>query len=859
MVKPVDKQVLEKNTLTIEDVKEFVADAKEKKRNWQITAERSWREIKKRNDRNKLYGGNNLDVPRRWSKFPLWWSTLKIRQPITFARLPFPSLRDDSDDDTYGRTACVVGERLVNSIIKTFEPFDEFAACNDDFLVTNFGWGRWFYRVETSTEDQKERLQVIQPPPPPPVGPGQPPPQPQPPMVVDAQGQQVQQYEMDEDGPFIVTGQVQVDNEEVYFEHGLYSMLYVDPQATKWSKVCKLAIETPYTYQEFKDKFGTAALETIATKDISDHKSGKKPINVFEYHDDYYKEVRWFAENSEDFFQPSDMSDSEVDSPDDIETEVKDNSDLYGLTGFFPLVKPLIINSSTDEFWPTPEYFQINDILDDTNGIVQRMMLLTKAIRVRFLFDKSVPELKGLIQEIGEAGGLGVTNLAATLANGGGDLSKLVAYFPVAEMIEGLQNMYTAFNQRLDMYYQITGLSSLIRGQTPDDGTQKTFGERQMEGKFALNQMEPFQRKLQDWIKNNYQLGMEMALKMFDDKTLDRYIVPATLDDEHKQRYVVALELLRENKRSRFRVDFETDSTISINQQWRQQQAIQMADTVTKMQESIVQTIQFTPELAESQIKVMQHVVGELTDGNLFADELIDGLEQLMSDWKTSPPFNRYAAQNQLDQQKIILDDKFKHLQLKANTSLEQAKNSILAQKAQFDNLRAQATQLKTQVDAGVSQQELQNAVVKLQADIAQGWESLNIQKENMLLIAQTEGGKQSVDSFKAQIDARTKDQEIQLQQASQLIDAHEAALSSRDFESSLQERWATEQRLQAEHEVNTTATNVDTATNLLEALKPTPIAPTPSAPINVDKSLTVHVKPQAPIAPKVKPKKQKP
>ena len=633
-----NRQVEDGDTLTIADVKQFITDGKKKQEDYKTIGDRSWNEIEKRNKLGKLYGGGELDRAKRWTKFPLWWSCWKIRQPITLARLAIPVLKDTQGDDPYGRTACVIGERFTKGILKTFEAFSEFSSSNDDFLVTNFGWGRWLYRSEECKEEEKIRLQVQeQEPPPAQVGPdGQPsaPPQQLPPLFFTPDGQQVDesQVQTDDLGPYFSTGQlISVENEEVYFEAGNYVGLIVDPDITKWNKVTRLAFEYQYNYREFKEKFGKSALEKLVQSDIQEHKAGKKPIIVYEYHDSVLKEVRWFADNSDDFFQPQDMEDINIEA---LKAQGKpiegyDNSDLYGLSNFFPCTEPLIINQSTRSFWPTPEYFQVQDILDDISSIVTRMLQLTRAVRIRFLFDSSVKALAPLIGEnwaMGEGTGMGVPNLEQSLMNNKGNLSNLVAYFPIDELMKGLQNMSGAFDQRLNMFYNITGFSDLIRGQTSEN--DKTYGERQLEGKFALNRMEPYQRKVQEWIKDNYQLGMELGLKMFSDETIDEYITPQTLDEEDKQRYVASLDLLRNNKRRRFRMDFETDSTISINQEWKKTQAIETANAITKMLESIAKTAQDMPELATTELRIAKHVIGELTDGKLFMDEIIDSVQE---------------------------------------------------------------------------------------------------------------------------------------------------------------------------------------------------------------------------------------
>ena len=841
--KALDEQVIDGEELTIADVKQFIADADEKREDFLNVGDRSWREIEKRNKKGELYGGRDLDKARRWTKFPLWWSCLKIRQPITFARVPIPILKDTQGDDPFGRTACVLGERLTRGILKTFEIHPEFAAANDDFLVTNFGWGRVFYRKTDCVEEEKVRLQVLQPEPQEQLGPdGQPIPQePLPPIFLTPDGQVVTDGILDDEfGPYLLTGQeVVVDNEEVYFESGLYCNLYVDATARRWNAVTRLAFEYQYSYREFKEKFGQAAIDKLSIDDVEKHKKGE-PIICFEYHDKFLKEVRWFAENSEDFFQPLEIA---------ALTDKKkgyDNSDLYGLTGFFPCTEPLLINASTKDFWPTPEFFQVSDIIEDINSIVGRMILLTKAIRVRFLFDSSVKELKSLIGEAGEGGGLGVPNLEQSLMNGKGSLANLVAYFPVAEMIDGLKNMYLAFEQRLNMFYQVTGISDLIRGQTNPD-SDKTFGERQMEGKFALNRIEPFQRRLQEWIKDNYQLLMELALKMFSDKSLDEYITPQTLDQEDKQRYVAALELLRANKRRRFRVDFETDSTIAINEQWRKKQATDMANVLTKAMESTANVAQTQPELAATELAVLKHLIGEFSDGKLFIDEIQDSIQKVIE--KVSQPkppeFNKDAAAHEIaqarlafDQERALFQDGLQQQKQTAEQQLEQSKIQAeaqievakLQQQERFEAFANQLAQIKMGNEAGLKTAELNQKAQELQAQIALSQEELISKRNEFLLEARQIASQTEVKQLELIIDARVAEQKKKLDELYFSLEREKVILDEK-------EKYMTEQRLQAEHQLEV----LTSVTELHRSLKE--IKETPPPPITVN--LEVPQKPK--------------
>lgn len=831
---PLDRQVEDGDTLTIADAKQFVIDAKKKQEDYKFIADKSWNEIEKRNNLGKLYRGG--ETGKKWSRFPLWWSCWKIRQPITLARLAIPVLKDTQGDDPFGRTACILGERFIKSVLKTFEAFPEFSSANDDFLVTNFGWGRWCYRSKEVLEEEKVRLQVQQQEPPPPeLGPdGQPvpdqaPPEPLPPLFFTPDGQEVESSKVQEDdlGPYVSTGQmVSVENEEVYFEHGIYSCLLVDPDVTRWNKVTRLAFEYSYTYREFKDKFGQKALDKLIKSDIQEYKSGKKPIIVYEYHDSILREVRWFADNSEDFFQPKEMG-----SPDAKEESV-DNSELYGLSSCFPCTEPLIINQSTRSFWPTPEYFQVEDVLQDISSIVTRMIQLTKAVRIRFLFDSSVKALETLIGEnwaVGEGTGLGIPNLEQTLMNNNGSLSNLVAWFDVDALMKGLQGMYVAYDQRLNMFYNITGFSDLIRGQTSEN--DKTYGERQLEGKFALNRMEPFQFTVQEWIKHNYQLGLELGLKMFSEQSIDEYITPQGLDQEDKERYVPALELLKNNRRGRFRMDFETDSTISINQDWKKKQAIETANAITKMMESTAKTAQDMPELADAELRIMKHVVAELTDGKLFMDEISDAIQKTID--KVNEPKQeepnidleklkiesrrvQIEMRNQdFIEKKAMTDDRLTQLELQMNQGIESAK---IAQKDRLDGMALQLEQLKIQTDAGYNAAELNQKAAKLQSDIDLGMQELDVKRNEFLLQAKEIASKTEVKQLELILDQRVAEQKQKLEEIYFGLEKQKVLLDER-------EKYATEARLQSEHQLETLTSIADLHKTLKEMKQsPTPV-----------------------------------
>jgi hypothetical protein len=850
-MKPATRQNNESDSISIEDARQFLADVKKKRENWELVAARSWAEIKKRNKKNRLWGGQDLDRQRRWVRYPLWWSCFEIRKPIVLSRLPIPICKDTQGDDDLGRTVCVISERFIKGILKTFDALPVFYTGRDDFLVTNFGWIRAFYKAEEHEEPEKMRVQML-PPMPPMDENGQPildeqgqplPPDPnQPPLFMAENGQPVQDPLEDEEGFYVLTGsEITITDEMVYLDHGLYTDLYVDPNIRRWSKCKKLAFAYEYTYRDFKAQFGEKALATLVQDTIDEHKNGK-PIIVYEYWDYFTREVKWFAENSEDFFQPATMiplgeeareveprGEESLSEGESADEERADSSDIYGLSDFFPCVEPLLLNAPTDEFWPVPEFFQVQDMLEDVHNIVSRMFLLTKAIRVRFLFDGSVPELAALVGETGEGGGLSVPNLSQVLLNGKGTLAQLVAYFPVAEMIEGLQNMYQAFQQRLDMIFQATGMNDLIRGQTSEG--DKTLGERQLEGKYAMNRIAPYQEAIQIWIKRNYELLMEMGFKTFSDESIDQYITPQTLDEDDRRKYTAALELAKSNRKKRFRLDFETDSTIAINEQYQRAAATELANTLTKAMESVAKVAETMPELAATELAVLKHLIGQFSDGKLFIDEITKSIEEVIEKTKQpkpeapDPAMMRVQVDQQrlqLDAQKMTADQQFQQLQLQATQQLEFAKiqqadriSAIESELAQFKlGSEQQLQQMKMANDANIANEELEQQYQKIGAEVALAQQELSLKRDELLVELRKIADKKEVDQFALMIDERVAGFEAQLEAAKLELEKQHSGLE-------LQERFITEQRLQAEHQLQLGHSKIESLEKIVDiALK---------------------------------------
>jgi len=808
-------------SISLEECKAFIKDAEKARDNWLMMAKLSWYEIKKRNDNGKLWTINR-NYKTNKGKYPAWNSIFKIRQPLILSRIGIPVCKDTTQDgnDGIGATAAILRERLAINLAKDFEMLDTMCSSRDDFCATDFSTVRAYYECKNVKEEVKEYLT---------------PQQSQDPITgaqnvvfYDTKGNQVfsDNISQDDQGYYLETEQVvDVEDERVYLEHILFDRFYVDPDVRRWQRCKRIAYKHTYSPRSFIDVFGSAAYAKLAhakeqnqAQEESDSK--RESIDVYEYWDEYDNEVLWFSDESLEFLKPI----KQLIPDDDEEQTDETRRGLYDLEKFFPSPPPLIVNNPTDEFWPIPEYYQQLEILEDIHRIFNRLIALTKAIRVRLLFDNNVEGLQAAISEAREGDAIGVPNLAQALTAAGGSLDNVAQYLNVAPLIEGLNQMYTALEQRLNILYKNTGTSDLLQGLVTDP-TQRTFGERQMTEKYALNQIAERQRRMAEFVRDCYELLTEMALKNFKDESLDKYIMPNTLEPQDQQNYRAALGMLKEDNK-RFRIELETDSTIAINEEYDKAMRAEIVNTLTGALEKTANIANTAPELLQVNLHALKFLIQGMRQGKMFQSEITESIDNVIQKTQIDaqnqpPPFDKDQAQLELDTKKLEQDGKLQEYKILSDERLQTAK---IQQDAQLAGLQNQLDQFKLQFEAGKNQSDNQFMIAKMQSDIQLAQEEIQLKHDALMIEAQKISDKTQLDQFlavnKSQLDAAN----LRLSQMGAALEQQKVMLDEK-------EKYATEARLQSEHELEKLRTQIEMAARMQE-MKAQQAPPVQEAPV---------------------------
>ncbi len=817
---------------TIQEAKLFIGDVEDARRNWMAQAIASWQEIKKVQRNGKLWSVMPNSA-RKAVRFPLWNSIYKIRIPLVYSREPVPVGVDTSGgNDPVAKTAAIALERLAKAILKTFDFSEAMLASCSDTLVTNLGVARAYYIKEDVLE--KERVYLI---------PSQDPITGEPIFLGDGDVPTTPTGS-DEQGAYIeLDSVVSVKEERVYLEPTLYSDFYFDPAAIRWSQGKIISFPTDYTRQEFKRIFGKKNLENVPTDLSSTRSSDGKRRNLIRVHEIWNwhsKETKWMIDGDQDFIEPKDYAEvakgvsAETEEGEQRSEADEETNGLYNLRKFFPCVRPMIQNAPTDSFYPVTEYYQICDQLAEIHTIASRIFVLSRAIRIRGLFDSTVSELQSLVNEVSEADWIGVSNLAMSLANGDGDIRKMVAYLPIAEMVAGLENMYKALDQRLNMVYQLTGTSDLLRGQT--DGVERTYGEQQMKAKYAMNQLEPMQQDMQRFAAENMELLCEMALKNFSDESLDEYIVPSGMDPSEQASYPQALEMLKSDRKRQFRIQLETDSTIALNEEYDKQMKIEVCSAISKAIESTANIIEKEPILGPVMVQLLEHLASGFRQGKQFQDEIKESLGAIIEKVKAkaeqppqqTPPDPAKMAElqqkGQIAQAQMRMEGEIRSAELNLEGQRLQQDGAIksaeLQQKERIAQLEMQIAQMQEQTEIFLQSNELQAELQRTIEELAVSREKLQVDREKLMGEAAIAGQSVELDAFRAQLEAEDM-------QTNHAIATMQQQLETWRVQSEEKEKWVTEERLQREEQHRIEKETVDAQVNaqakMIEAVKPPP------------------------------------
>jgi len=203
--------------------------------------------------------------------------------------------------------------------------------------------------------------------------------------------------------------------------------------------------------------------------------------------------------------------------------------DPLGLSGFFPIPKPLNFMRKITTLVPTPLYEQYRQQAAELNEITRRLKNIIKAIKYRGAYNGAIEGIDKMLAA-GDEELVPLENLQS-MPDGMG-IDRMLWIVPVQELAATAQSLYVQREQVKSVIYEITGISDIIRGSSAASETATAQNIKAQWGTLRLKRM---QREVQRYCKDSLEIELEIAAGKFDIQTLAQMTGAPYMTMEKKQ------------------------------------------------------------------------------------------------------------------------------------------------------------------------------------------------------------------------------------------------------------------------------------------------------------------------------------
>ena len=493
---------------------------------------------------NEIY---NADDPKK-IPFNILYSNTRTLHPVIYSATPRPVVqRRYKDDDPLGKAAADAGQRMLEFLLDTniegYETFDmTMSGVALDALLPGRGVGRIKYDAETVVVKE---------------------------AIIDPETQQeIQPAQEDVAWELVCTNKKHWSR--VHFGY-----------ATKWIDVPWVAFEERIDRQEavrlFDEKLANQ-LTYVEGRQESDEEHGERREDEERYQGHQKVAVIyeiWCKDTKEVKFL----------SPTYKANFLKIEDDPLGLTGFYPIPRPLMFVEKSDELKPTAPYAYYKVQADELNKMTRRIHKLIESIKARGVYDSALGHELAKIFDADE-NELVPADMSSTLASEKG-IDNAIWMMPVKELIVVLQQLYQAREQCKQVIYEITGIADIMRGASK---ASETLGAQQIKAQWGGLRVKDQQKEVQRYARDLLRMMLELAATKFSEMTWARatgldYLTesqeiqarqaaqmyqsrgqplpPEIQRQAQKPTWQQVMEILQDDLQRAFRIDIETNSTLA--------------------------------------------------------------------------------------------------------------------------------------------------------------------------------------------------------------------------------------------------------------------------------------------------------
>ncbi|MBF8177666.1 hypothetical protein [Herminiimonas contaminans] len=566
--------------------------------------------------------------------------------------------------------------------------------------------------------------------------------------------------------------------EEIAWEQALCERVQWDDfrilgAAKTWDEVCAIAFKHRFTREDCVEKFGEDIGNKI-TMDAADDEDVKqsdttadlfKTAEIWEIWNKDDKEVVWICKT--------------------YATPCKVQDDPMQFSGFFPVPRPLYAIENDQTLIPAALYTQYEQQAKELNRISIRINNLMDALKVRGIYDSTLTELSELMKA-GDNELVPAQNVAAIAERSG--LDKAIYMMPIDTIASVIKYLYEQRDQTKQVIYEITGIADIMRGATD---ARETKGAQEIKTQWGTQRLQRMQKEVQRYIRDLIRLKAEVIAEKFQVETLEKMTLvklprQADLDQQKAQLQQMAQQYqmqaqqaqqagqqppppppgleklqqpmpisweaveqaMRDDATRTYRVDIETDSTLSATQDSDMEGLQQVLTGLASLMQAYGPAVQ-QGAMDIGMLKELMLVVCRRAKMGTAVEDVISKMKQPPP--PPNPEAGKLQAQQQIEQMKN--QSMMQIEQMRAQMADQQAQRELALdqQRAQIDAQVEQAKQ-ESQAQQNAHQNMLEQQRAEAEAQLAAALESQK--QESQLMI---ESMKIDFQRWKAELDAAVK------------------------------------------------------------------------------------------------------
>lgn len=301
---------------------------------------------------------------------------------------------------------------------------------------------------------------------------------------------------------------------------------------------------------------------------------------------------------------------------------IREEADPLGLTGFFPIPRPIQPLETPCNLVPVPPYRSYKHLAEELNEVSIRIKRLVRQMKVRGIYASPAADVEQVVRA--DDGELVPAQGLEMFATEGG-IEKAVMWWPIEPQVKAVEQLVAHREQIKQTIYEVSGLADIMRGASQ---ASETATAQQIKSNWGSLRIQRVQADVQRFCRDIFRMKAELIATNFELPMLVQMTgIKVAAQQEKMQAQQMAMqaeqmqqpvpdevtqvleaptaeeveEIMRSDLVRAYRIDVESDSTVRADLTRNQQQMVEFVQGTAGYIQAVAPAIQgglIPPELA---------------------------------------------------------------------------------------------------------------------------------------------------------------------------------------------------------------------------------------------------------------------